>query len=105
MGNKSLMKPLGIWRKNVKNPKTRKTYSVEFVVFKDEDDCQSLLGLQTSTQMSPVEIKQQNFHPVNTENNYREVFDGQLRKLLGVTTVQLKPNAIPAVMSNRWRYD
>ena len=44
MWNKSLMKPLGICRKNVKNPKTCKTYSVEFVVFRDEDDYQPLLG-------------------------------------------------------------
>ena len=58
MWNKSLMKLLGIFRKNVKNPKMRKTYSVEFVVFKDEDDCQPLLDLRTSTQMGLVEIKQ-----------------------------------------------
>ena len=49
MWNKSLMKPLGICHKNVKNPKTRKIYSVEFVIFKDEDDSQPLLCLRTST--------------------------------------------------------
>ena len=59
--------PLGICRKNVKYPKTRKTYSVEFVVLKDEDDCQSLLGLRTSTQMGLVEIKQDNFHRLAAE--------------------------------------
>ena len=104
MWNKSLMKPLGICRKNVKNPKMGKTYSVEFVVFKDEDDCRSLLGLRTSTQVGLVEIKQQNFYrvaAVNIEKNYREVFDGQLGKLPGVTTLQLKPDTVPAVMSNR----
>ena len=98
------MKPLGICRKNVKNPKTCKTYSVEFVVFRDEDDCQPLLGLQTSMQMGLVEIKQYNFHrvaAVNIEKNYREVFDGQLRNLPGVTTQQLKPDAVPAIMPNR----
>ena len=103
MWNKSLMKPLGICRKNVKNPKTRKTYSVEFVVFKDEDDCQPLLGQRTSTQIGLVEVKQQNFHrvaAVNIEKNYREVFDGQIGKLPGVTTLQLKPDAVPAVMPN-----
>ena len=57
MWNKSLMKPFGICRKNVKTPKTRKIYSVEFVIFKHEDDCQPLLGLRTSTQMGLVEIK------------------------------------------------
>ena len=90
MWNKSLMKPLGICRKNVKNPKMRKTYSVEFVVFKDEDDWQSLLGPRTSTQMGLVEIKQQNFHcvaAVSIEKNYREVFDGQLGKLLSVVAL------------------
>ena len=77
---------------------------MEFVVFKDKDDCQPLLGLRTSTQMGLVEIKQQNFHhvaAVNTEKNYREVFDGRLGKLPGVTTLQLKPDAVPAVMPNR----
>ena len=68
MLNKSRMKPLGICRKNVKNPKTHKTYSVEFVVFKDEDDRQPLLALRTSTQMGLVEIKQQNFHRVAAVN-------------------------------------
>ena len=38
---------------------------------------------------------------VNIEKNYREVFDGQLRKLPGVTTLQLKPDAVPAVMTSR----
>ena len=77
---------------------------MEFVVFKDEDDCQHLLGLRTSTQMGLVEIKQQNFHcvaAVSIEKNYREVFGGQLGKLQGVTTLQLKPGAVPAVMTNR----
>ena len=37
---------------------------MEFVVFKDEDDCQPLLDMGTSTQMSLVEIKQQNFYCV-----------------------------------------
>ena len=77
MWNKSLMEPFGICRKNVKNPKTRKTYSVRFVAFKDEDDCQPLLGLRTSTQMGLVEIKQVNFHrvaAVNIEKNYRSVW-------------------------------
>ena len=98
------MKPLGICRKIVEDPKTRKTYSVEFVVFKDEDDYQHLLGLRTSTQIGLMEMKQQNFHriaAVNIEKNYRKVFDGQLGKLLGVTTLQLKPDAVPAVMPNR----
>ena len=102
--NKSLMIPLGICRKNVKNPETRKKYSVEFVKFTDEDDCQPLLGLRTSTQMSLVEIKQQNFHrlaAVNIEKNHRKVYDGQLGKLPGITTLQLKPDAVPAVMPNR----
>ena len=101
MWNKSQMKPLGICRKNVKNPKTRKTYPVEFVVFKDENDCKPLLSLRTSTQMVLVEIKQQNFQrvaAVNIEKNYREVFDEQLGKLPGVTTLQLKPDAVPTVM-------
>ena len=55
-------------------------------------------------QIGLVEIKQQNFHriaAVNIEKNYREVFDGQLGKLPGVTTLQLKPDAVPTVMSNR----
>ena len=104
MWNKSLMKSFGICCKNVKNPKTSKTYSVEFIVFKDEDDCQPPLSLRTSTQMGLVKIKQQNFHRValvNIEKNYGEVFDGQLGKLPGVTTLQLKPDAVPAVMPNR----
>ena len=40
MWNESLIKPFVVCRKNIKNPLTRGIYSVEFVIFKEEDDSQ-----------------------------------------------------------------
>lgn len=60
--------------------KTQQTYSVEFVIFKDEVDCQPLLSLWASIQMGRVKIKQ-NFHrvaKVSIEKNYKEVATLQL---------------------------
>ena len=68
----------------------RRTYSVEFIIFR--------LNLRASTQKGLVEIKQDNFHSIAEDNigkNYKEVFDEQLRKQLGVTALQLKPDAVP----------
>ena len=39
-------------------------YDVEFIVFKENDDCQPILGLQTSEQMHLVKIQNNNFHRV-----------------------------------------
>ena len=46
------------------NPKTETSHYVEFIVFKDNDDCQPILGLQTSEQMHLVKIQDTNFHSV-----------------------------------------
>ena len=42
-----MIKPLGKYRMLLSNTKTEISHDVEFIVFKDNDDCQPILGLQT----------------------------------------------------------
>ena len=63
MWNKTMIKPLGKCRMLLSNPKTETSHDVEFIVFKD-NDCQPILGLQTSEQMHLVKIQDNNFHRV-----------------------------------------
>ena len=104
MWNKSLVKPLGMCRRLVENPKTGKIYNVEFLVFKDEQRCQPILGLRASEQMKLVKIRHKNFlgvAAVAVDEDFKEVFDDSLGELPGMTTLQLKPEAIPRVMPNQ----
>ena len=59
-----MIKPLGKCRMLLRNPKTETSHDVEFIVFKDNDDCQTILGLQTGEQMHLVKTQDTNFHSV-----------------------------------------
>ena len=59
MWNGTEMKPLGIIRLNVKNPKTGKKYSIEFAVV--PDDLTPLLGARTAQQMEVVTVHEDHF--------------------------------------------
>ena len=48
MWNETIIIPLGKCRMLLINPQTDTSHDVEFIVFKDNDDCQPILGLQTS---------------------------------------------------------
>ena len=69
MWNKTMIKPLGKCRMLLSNPKTETSHDVEFIVFKDNDDCQQILGLQTSEQMHLVKIQDNNFQDDNCFNS------------------------------------
>lgn len=104
MWNKTLVKPMGVCRRLIENPKTQKIYNVEFLIFDDKHRCQPLLGLRASEQMNLVKIKQKNFHrvaAVAVDEDFKEVFDDALGELPGTTTLRLKPDAAPSVMPNR----
>ena len=53
------MKPLGITRLKVRNPKTGKKYSIEFVVVLD--DLTPLLGARTAQQMELITVLEDHF--------------------------------------------
>lgn len=99
MWNKTLVRQLEVCRRTIKN---HKKYSVEFLVFTDEDHCQPLLGLCASEQMNLVKIKK-NFHCVAAvvlDAEFEEVCDDKLGKLPGMITLKVKSGAIPVVMAN-----
>ena len=82
-----MVKPLGKCQMLLKNPKTETSHhshddDVELIVFKDNDDCQPILGLQTSEQMHLVKIKNNNFHrvaAVQDDSCFNSLFDDKLQ--------------------------
>ena len=59
-----MIKPLGKCRMLLSNPKAETSHDVTFIVIKDSDDCQPIVGLQTSEQMHLVKMQDNNFHRV-----------------------------------------
>ena len=59
MWNGTDLKPLGVTRLKVKNPKTQKKYSIEFVVV--PDGLTPLIGARTAQQMELITVQQDNF--------------------------------------------
>ena len=62
MSNGTDLKPLGTTRLKVKNPKTQKKYSIEFVV--GPENLTPLIGARTAQQMELMTVHQDNFVPV-----------------------------------------
>lgn len=65
MWNKTELKPEGICRVSIRNPKNRKKYSVEFIVVKE--NLTPLLGAKVIQQMKLIEERElENFAKVAT---------------------------------------
>jgi len=88
-------------RKSLKNPRTKKKYSVEFVVF--EDDCQPLLGLKASQAMGLITVEEQQFERVATvmKDAHSKVFRPGLGSLPGVQKLHVRSDMQPTIMANR----
>lgn len=101
MWNGATAQPIGKCRRKIRNPKTGKRYSVEFIVC--EGDCQPILGLRASQHMGLVKIQEHEFHRVSTVNaeDFKDVFDGKLGTLPGTQSLRVRPDAKPVVMANR----
>ena len=63
MWNGTEVKPLGTTRLLVRNPKTKRKYSIEFVVL--PDNLTPLIGARTAQQMGLITVHTQNFVPVS----------------------------------------
>ena len=105
MWNNAKMKPVGKTTQNITNPKNKKVYKVDFIVF--EDNFTPLLGLQISEEMGLINIQKENFvqvaqlHPLPTTDEYQDVFDGTLGKLPGLQHLEVDPLAKPVIMPDR----
>ena len=104
MWNKTMIKPLGKCRMLLSNPKMETSHDVEFIVFKDNDDCQPILGLQTSEQMHLVKTQDNNFHrvaAVQDDSCFNSLLDDKLGEFAGVQHLTVDPEVCPRIMANR----
>jgi len=99
MWNHSQLFPFGVCRKNVRNPKIGRKYSVELVVCKE--NFIPLLGLQASQQMELIDVCEDNFDiifAVNVEDKYSNVFCGKLRTFPSLQHLKVDKEVKPVVM-------
>ena len=117
MWNGLEMKPIGIMRLKVKNPKTGKKYLVEFVVV--PDDLTPLIGTRTAQQMELITVHDDKFisvTPPQRESSkelrkletadelvrrHAEVFSKELGTLPGTVHLQVDENAEPSITPAR----
>ena len=117
MWNKSELKPEGVTRVTIRNPKNNKKYSVEFVVVKEE--LTPLLGAKASQHMGLLEIHPENFTqvanvkmPQSSETaraktadqlikEYHDVFEGDLGTLPGTQRLEVDPSVTPTISPSR----
>ena len=117
MWNKSELKPEGVTRVTIRNPKNNKKYSVEFVVVKEE--LSPLLGAKASQHMGLLEIHPENFRqvanvkmPQGSETaraktadqlikEYHDVFEGDLGTLPGTQRLEVDPSVTPSISPSR----
>ena len=79
MWNNTVVKPDGITTETIPNPKNRKNYRVDFIVFNDKElDCAPILGLSTSEKMKLVKVQYTNFVKAIQIKNYDTVFSNGL---------------------------
>ena len=88
MWNGTTVKPLGVSRLKVRNPKIGKNYSVEFIIV--HENLTPLLGLRATEQMKLLSVHRENFKAVNAVRacskeeilaKYPDVFNNKLGKL------------------------
>ena len=108
MWNRDKLKPEGTCRLIVKNRKTKKKYSVEFIVVKES--LTPLIGASAAQQMKLITVNTDHFKQVNilTESqmgedkndifkSYADVFDGGLGRLPGKAHLQVDPTVTPVI--------
>jgi hypothetical protein len=117
MWNDSELKPLGTTRLIVRNPKTEKKYSIEFVVV--PDTLTPLIGARTAQQMGLITVHEDKFVSVappererkpkikkigTTEQlitHHADVFSKELGTLPGTVHLQVDENAEPTITPAR----
>ena len=102
MWNSKKAAPLGICHTVVKNPKNKKTYSIEFVVL--SDNYTPLLGYKTAKMMKLMKINEQNIEKVATVSLVEQhpgTLDGKLGALPGKVHLKVDETIHPTVMPTR----
>ena len=116
MWNKTELKPEGVCRVTIRNPKNRKKYSVEFIVVKE--NLTPLLGAKVIQQMKLIEVHEENFEKVATatttsatskkiqtaqeiNEEYSDVFEGDLGTLEGLQQLNVDPSVPPSIAPSR----
>ena len=93
-----------VCRRIIKTLINNQNIFVEFQIFKDEDKFQPLLGLWACEKISLVIVKDKNFHctaAIMVEQKFNNVFNNKLDRLSGVTSLQLRSDAVPVMIANR----
>ena len=107
MWTKTELKPEGICRLTIRNPRNQKKYSVEFIVVKE--DLTPLLGATVIQQMGLIEVHEENFEKIAAAKTastkaqttqeiieeYSDVFKGDLRTLEGLQHLDVDPSVPP----------
>ena len=113
MWNKTELKPEGICRVTIRNPRNQKKYSVEFIIVKE--NLTPLLGAAVIQQMGLIEVHEENFEKIaaakmaNTKSQtaqeiieeYRDVFEGDLGTLEGLQHLDVDPSVPPTIAPSR----
>ena len=116
MWNKSELKPEGVTRVMIPNPRNDKKYSVEFVVVKEE--LTPLLGAKATHHTGLLEIHAENFvraagikqpscgpDKLKTADKlieeYQVVFEGDLGTLPGAQRLEVNPGILPNISPSR----
>ena len=116
MWNGSQVKPIGSARIILRNPKTRKKYSVEFIVV--ESDLTPLIGARAAQEMELITVNDENFimtSPPPRANEpqvkqitaeelikqYSDVFDRPLGTLPGEVHLEVDSSAKPVITPTR----
>lgn len=85
----------------MRNPRNKRKYSVEFLVY--DDNYTPILGLRASEAMGLVAVRDDNFERISmvTKEEFEHVFNGELGSLPGVHHLNTDPSAKPVVMPAR----
>lgn len=98
MWNSSKINPIGKCRIVITNSKTKKRYSVEFVVVKEE--FVPILGKRASEQMNLITVNYDNICAVkDVISEYSDVFSDELGTLPGIVKLTLDPSPTPVAIS------
>ena len=106
MWNNTGTAPLGICHTVVKNPKNKKTYSIEFVVV--SDNYTPLLGYKAAKMMKLMNINEQNIEKVATVSpveQHLDTFDDKLGALPGKVHLKVDETIHPTDDSSHETYN
>ena len=112
MWNKTELKPEGVCRVTLRNPKNKRKYSVEFLVVRE--NLTPLLGAKVIQQMGLIEVHEENFELVAATKTvsekkssqdiieeYNDVFEGELGTLEGEQQLEVDPTVTPHISPSR----